>query len=378
MQPLQLLRNHTCNKKPVILKDANDNVVTSVADASTVWFDEESFARNTPTTFPKNSSDDTYTLDTLIFLVQNEHLDNSAYFKECRQRDIEHVSIVDRKKVLDYLTGKVDTQPTKQSSSTAGVRKQREDVDETKGKAESNNENEPASKRVKFDDKRSHVSIEKLREREKVLQSSSSILQGDKDFYTIVKAMNPTFGKNGASSTIQKSSSKPSKPTSKDRIPIIIVPAAPTAKFTLFNIKQFLENFEYVDPQQLRAQGMKKPDRVSIERYRRDGQVTVYHVIDNVAHLKQNDWDRVCCVFASGQQWQFKGWKYERPIDLFSHVKGFYAKWADERIKGPAGGWNVTPLDISRSQRHNDKLSAAKFWDALDKHMGVHHLYGNY
>lgn len=37
---------------------------------------------------------------------------------------------------------------------------------------------------------------------------------------------------------------KPSKPTSKDRIPIIIVPAAPTAKFTLFNIKQFLENFE--------------------------------------------------------------------------------------------------------------------------------------
>lgn len=123
MQPLQLLRNHTCNKKPVILKDASDNVVTSVADASTVWFDDESFARNTPTTFPKNSSDDTYTLDTLIFLVQNEHLDNSAYFKECRQRDIEHVSIVDRKKVLDYLTGKVDTQPTKQSSSTAGKRK---------------------------------------------------------------------------------------------------------------------------------------------------------------------------------------------------------------------------------------------------------------
>lgn len=79
-------------------------------------------------------------------------------------------------------------------------------MDEIKGKADSNNENEPASKRVKFDDKQSHVSIEKLREREKVLQSSASILQGDKDFYTIVKAMNPTFGKNGASSTIQKSS----------------------------------------------------------------------------------------------------------------------------------------------------------------------------
>lgn len=90
----------------------------------------------------------------------------------------------------------------------SGVRKQREDGDEIKDKAESNNENEPASKRVKFDEQQSHVSIDKLREREKVLQSSASILQGDKDFYTIVKAMNPTFGKNGASSTIQKSSCK--------------------------------------------------------------------------------------------------------------------------------------------------------------------------
>jgi hypothetical protein len=32
-----------------------------------------------------------------------------------------------------------------------------------------------------------------------------------------------------------------SKLSSKDRIPLIIVPAAPTAKFTLYNIKQFLE-----------------------------------------------------------------------------------------------------------------------------------------
>lgn len=33
-------------------------------------------------------------------------------------------------------------------------------------------------------------------------------------------------------------------------------------------------------------------------------------------------------------------------LSLFA-VKGFYAKWADESIKGPASGWNVTPLDVS-------------------------------
>lgn len=40
----------------------------------------------------------------------------------------------------------------------------------------------------------------------------------------------------------------------------------------------------------------------------------------------------------------------ERMTSLFTPlfvVKGFYAKWADESIKGPASGWNVTPLDVS-------------------------------
>lgn len=39
---------------------------------------------------------------------------------------------------------------------------------------------------------------------------------------------------------------KGQKLSSKDRIPLIIVPAAPTAKFTLYNIKQFLEDQAYV------------------------------------------------------------------------------------------------------------------------------------
>jgi parafibromin len=35
---------------------------------------------------------------------------------------------------------------------------------------------------------------------------------------------------------------KGQKLSAKDKIPLIIVPAAPTAKFTLYNIKQFLED----------------------------------------------------------------------------------------------------------------------------------------
>lgn len=31
--------------------------------------------------------------------------------------------------------------------------------------------------------------------------------------------------------------------------------------------------------------------------------------------------DRVCCVFVTGKVWQFKGWKWEKPVDLFSNGK---------------------------------------------------------
>lgn len=85
------------------------------------------------------------------------------------------------------------------------------------------------------------------------------------------------------------------------------MPAAPTAKFTLYNIKQFLEDqkykkkkkydigltyffFRYVDSQELRNEGLKKPERVIVERKKTNGQSVPYHVVDSIAHFKQNDW----------------------------------------------------------------------------------------
>lgn len=111
MDPLSLLREFTINNKPVVLLDANDAPVTNISDAKKIKFNQDSiFPRDTPTNFKKTTAaeNETYGLETLIFLVQNAQLDNSAYFKECHTRRIEHVSIVDRRKILDYLTGKVD------------------------------------------------------------------------------------------------------------------------------------------------------------------------------------------------------------------------------------------------------------------------------
>lgn len=123
--PLSLLRESTIHNKSVTLLDASETIVTNISDAKSIKFSDDSvFPRDTPTNFKKSATSadsETYALDTLIFLVQNAQLDNSAYFKECRARQIEHVSIVDRRKILDYLTGKVNQLPNVTQLGSSGI-----------------------------------------------------------------------------------------------------------------------------------------------------------------------------------------------------------------------------------------------------------------
>lgn len=63
-------------------------------------------------------------------------------------------------------------------------------------------------------------------------------------FFFTVSQTNPssTHKANGAKPAATSAAAKAQKLSNKDKIPLIIVPAAPTAKFTLYNIKQFLED----------------------------------------------------------------------------------------------------------------------------------------
>lgn len=71
-----------------------------------------------------------------------------------------------------------------------------------------------------------------------------------------------------------------------------------------------------------------------------------YEVIDNTDILRPEDWDRVVCVFTTGAEWQFKKFKWQKPVELFAQVKGFYAKWADEQPKETIKTWNVEIISV--------------------------------
>ena len=107
--PLSLLREFTIAKKEPTLVDAAGATVTELTDATSVVFDDGTntftFARNTPTNYKRGATEEFYTLETLLFLLQRSHQSVAEYSLEGAQKMIPTVSILDKRVVLDYLQG---------------------------------------------------------------------------------------------------------------------------------------------------------------------------------------------------------------------------------------------------------------------------------
>ena len=82
--------------------------------------------------------------------------------------------------------------------------------------------------------------------------------------------------------------------------------------------------------------------------------------------------DRVVCVMTTGQEWQFRPYKYTEPKELFHHVKGIYPKWTNDPPNPKLATWNVSELRIDPVKRHIDKSTVSDFWRGLENWTAVH------
>jgi parafibromin len=113
---------------------------------------------------------------------------------------------------------------------------------------------------------------------------------------------------------------KASLAAKKSFVPIIIVPAAPTAIITMYNIQDFLFSSRFVTTVDAKNQSVSpKQSLLTLDRIAVDGRKQSYQIIDNPARLSLEDWARVSAVFVHGPAWQFKGWKWDNPVELFEN-----------------------------------------------------------
>ncbi|KAK3827840.1 MAG: RNA pol II accessory factor, Cdc73 family-domain-containing protein [Benniella sp.] len=387
--PLSLLREFTIAKKPITLINASGGLVTELTDASHVVFKDDAntftFPRTVPTNYRRGASDEMYTLETLLFLLQRANQSVAEYSLEGAQKHIPIVSILDKRSVLEYLTGVTSTSSNIVYQSTETSKRPRDD-------ATDDQQDDPAKRRKSIAQQGRPDDNEMVRliiSRERLARTTASILRGKKSFANIQKigasillkskskdektpAKKPDQRQPGAVPSSSSSSSRPgttpaatssasqNKSRSSSRTPIIIVPAALTSMLTMFNAKQFLEDQSYVDSLEIRNKGETKPARLVVEHKKKQ-----YHIIDNADSLKPDDWERVIAVFTAGAEWQFKRWKWSKPVELFAHVKGFHLKWADEQPKENITSWNVQIFSLNRHQRHGDRATVTELWDHL-------------
>lgn len=132
---------------------------------------------------------------------------------------------------------------------------------------------------------------------------------------------------------------------------IIIVPNSSISCLSLLNAVDFLCHGKFVSSEEKKNLGAIREAIVTFKR--RDeatGEKKYFKIVDNPALIAPEDWDRVVAVFVSGQAWQFKGWKWSNPVDLFRNVLGIYLTFDERPIDPNVMTWNCKILKVSKAR----------------------------
>lgn len=132
-------------------------------------------------------------------------------------------------------------------------------------------------------------------------------------------------------------------------VAIIIVPSALTSALCNLNCIDFLRDGRYVTVEEKRRIGTKREAEMTFEHETRAGQKLLLRVLDTGAKLNDREWARVVAVFVQGQEWQFKGWKWSTPVELFHKVLGFHFMLDDREVDPKILSWNCKVLKVNLS-----------------------------
>lgn len=158
-----------------------------------------------------------------------------------------------------------------------------------------------------------------------------------------------------------------------DKDPIIILSPSASSLLTMHNVKEFLGEGRFVPPEEaIRLSGdSKAPELVALShptsRVRR-GELR-FVVVDGVDQFKPDYWERVVCIFTTGQAWQFRDYHISEPVKLFHAYKGIILQYSGETAHPAASQWNVDLIRVDRQKRHTDEQIVSTIWRKIEDWM---------
>lgn len=389
MDPLLTLRKCLKAGTPITLHDNAGTEVSDLPQCVYIKLGNFIFSRDAASNFrSKRGAGDYYPLDAVWFMMGQRERSYGEYMQDARRNGVGVVSLVDRRDLISYLEEEQRPEECQFVDVTAPLPVPRRTFAEDEASEEvwegAGMEVEPTGK---------VVPPKSINSRPAQSRSHELRTVGGKDFKNVLdiaidlqKSLNETLS-SGTNATSNKpislieqiaSANRPTttvkpqqstRPTERrDIIPIIVVPATPTASITLYNARQFLEEGRYLTLTEAKSEGITKENSLFFEHKFTSQRVRV-QIVDNPTRLSPADWDRVMAVFVQGNTWQFKGWKWETPVELFQSVRGFVLDFDDKEIDSKIANWNVTRITINRSRRHLDSNASFRFWAKLEEHL---------
>lgn len=352
--------------------------------------------KHAPTAYHSKKLDKSYDLLAVHTCFKHADLSFSDYVLKCREEKAAMVSTVDKKELVAFLKGDIDSSPqildARGKPTAASGEKDKKTV--AKKASEGEEETRAAKKRKVAQEKEKHRlnhgeshkapeaddQMKRIRNREYVNRTRTTVLDAHKTkFDSVIKTLELVNAETKEkiekaskatallATTTMRKEQLPLHRLVKERIlgtPIIVVPAGFSDLFTMLNARDFLEDGVYVSNMQKKASGHRKEQSMMITR-EEDGHVYTFKVVDTINRFKDKDWRSVVGVIVSGQSWQFKGWKWKFPLEVFKKVCGVHIYNQGSQLNPEIKQWDVKVLMIHPDKRHLDKVAAKEFWRYL-------------
>ncbi|KAG5439864.1 hypothetical protein PCANB_000146 [Pneumocystis canis] len=350
--PLLLLRASILHGTPAKLYKG-DREVSSFEEATHLYFScGTKVDLKEETRFIRRATGEMFNMQAIYFAWLLRDSNVAEYIQRCGETDIKNLSFLEKTDLVAWLDGAPESEHLLPLDNTI------------KHIATSNT----SVHRMGFDRPERNSVILKIYSQERTIASRST------DFSSVRKDAYEHF-----ISKLRNKQAPPVEHKLKRRDPIILLSPSASSLLTMHNIKQFLEDGVFVTPEQaIQVSGNNRSaELIVISHTSRIAKGLSYRfvIVQDVEKFRPDYWDRVVCVFTTGQAWQFKEYKWSEPRELFHHVKGFLIQYVGDPPHPATKEWNVESIRIERNRRHTDREVVSRLWESLERWMDNHPIW---
>ncbi|KAI8156842.1 Cell division control protein 73 [Colletotrichum sp. SAR 10_70] len=370
--PLLLLRQSIASKRPAVPTASSDASAAEVplSKATHLRFSHPSIVSvslDTPTRFI--SSDRPVDLRSIYFAWLNKDVAIPEYNASATRLNeelgslgtVQNLAFVERLDLFTWLEGA--SEESEHIKPLAGDKEGKEGAGASASKAA------PAAASSRAGRGTLDPRLAVIYNGERKMGDRNSILRGVKptDFSHVRKLAVPFIQKKPqGSSNISSNPSLALNPKAPTRRPDPIILLSPSASslLRLSNIRSFLEQGRYVNPDG----GAAASSMLHVSRIMKEidpSRPMRFILVEGPEQFKPEYWNRVVAVFTTGQSWQFKNYKWSNPQDLFRRIQGVYVGWRGDQPPESVREWGhrVMHIGVDRWRDGAGAIEAAKFRD---------------